>query len=242
MMRDIVKPTVVLTAIALVCALLLSHVQKLTAPAILKRTKEKQVQALTLVLPGFTMGGEQKVLVDGVEFTWWEGEKKVDEKTVYMTASKTVKGYAFITKKPGYSGDIESMVGVDENGKITGLTVISQTETPGLGARCVEVANRKTMWDLFRSGKPAKDFGDEARIPWFQKQFEGLDAKVKIGVLKLGVWNPGMRGSLIEKNAISAITGATITSSAVIAGIEAGMARLVKARSMQTSAAAGGAR
>ena len=234
MMKDIVKPTVVLTAIALVCAFLLSHVQKLTVPAILKRSKEKQEQALALVLPGFTMGGEQKVPVDGVEFTWWEGEKKVDD--------KTVKGFAFITKSPGYSGDIESIVGVDENGKITGLTIISQTETPGLGARCVEVASRETLWDHFRGGIPVRDFGDEIQMPWFQKQFEGLDSKAKIGVLRRGVWNPDMRESLIEKNDISAITGATITSTAVIAGIEAGMARLAKARSMQTPAAAGGAR
>lgn len=234
MMKDIVKPTVILTAIALVCAFLLSHVEKLTVPVIQVRVKAKQEQALALVLPGFIVSGERKSMVDGAEFTWWEGEKKVD--------IKTVKGFAFITKSPGYSGDIDSMVGVDENGKITGMTIIGQSETPGLGARCIEVANRETLWDFFRGGAPARDFSDEVRIPWFQKQFEGLDTRAKIGILRRGVWNPNMRESLIEKNAISAITGATITSTAVIAGIEAGMARLAKARSIQTPAAPGGAR
>jgi Na+-translocating ferredoxin:NAD+ oxidoreductase subunit G len=234
MIKDIVKPTVILTAIALVCAFLLSHVQKLTVPAILIRTKAKQEQALALVLPGFTVSGERKTMVDGTEFTWWEGEKKID--------NRTVKGFAFITKSPGYSGDIETMVGADENGKITGLTIIGQTETPGLGARCMEVANRETLWDHVRGGIPVQDYGDGVRIPWFQEQFEGLDTRTKIGILRRGVWNPNMRESLLEKNSISAITGATITSTAVIAGIEAGMARLVKARSIQAPAAPGGAR
>jgi Na+-translocating ferredoxin:NAD+ oxidoreductase subunit G len=239
MMKDIIKPTVILTAIALVCAFLLSHVQKLAVPAIFKRAKEKQEQALALVLPGFSVGAERKVALDGSAFTWWEGEKKANDP---IARDRTVKGYAFITRSPGYGGEIESMVGVDENGKITGLTIVVQTETPGLGARCVEVANRETLWDFFRDGVPLRDRGDEVRIPWFQKQFEGIDANRKIGFLRRGIWNPNMRESLLDKNAISAITGASITSTAVIEGIEKGMARLARARSMQAPSAQGGAR
>lgn len=234
MMKNIIKPTIILTAIALICAFLLSHVQKLTVPAILKRTKEKQEQALALVLPGFTVSGEKKASVEGSDFTWWEAEKKVD-----LT---TVKGYAFVTKSAGYGGDIESMVGVDESGKIMGLTIISQSETPGLGARSAEVANRETLWDHIRDGVPVRDISDGIRIPWFQEQFEGLDANTKIRIYRRGVWNPNMRESLLGKNGISAITGASITSTAVVAGIEAGMARLKKARSLSAPGTAGGAK
>ncbi len=231
-MKDIIKPAAILTAIALVCAFLLSHVQKLTAPAILMRGKEKKEQALALVLPGFTVSTERKSPVDGSDFTWWEGEKNID--------NRTVKGFAFLMKSPGYGGDIESMAGVDESGKIIGLTIISQTETPGLGARCVEIVNRETLRDHIRGDIPVRDYSDGVRIPWFQKQFEGLDANAKIRILRRGIWNPNMRESLAEKNAISAITGATITSAAVIAGVEAGMARLKKARSLPAPDRAGG--
>ena len=234
MMKDIVKPTVILTAVALACALLLSHVQRLTGPVIEKRARERREQALSLALPGYTVGPERKVALDGAEFTWWEGEKKVDD--------KSEKGYAFIVKTPGNDGDIEAIAGVDGNNRITGLTIISQAETPGLGARCVEIPDRETFWDHFREGIPPRDRSGEARIPWFQKQFEGLDAGTKIGFLRRGVWDPGMREVLLEKNSISAITGATITSTAVIAGIEKGMALLARARSMQAPAAEGGAR
>lgn len=239
MMKDIVKPTVILTAIALVCVFMLSHVERLTAPAIASRAREKKEQALALVLPGFAVGAERKTKVDGREFTWWEGEKKVEDA---ILKEKIVKGFAFVTKSHGYSGDIEFMAGVDEAGKIMGLTIIGQTETPGLGARCVEVASRETLWDHVRGGIPVRDLPDEVRIPWFQKQFEGLDTNRKIGFMRRGVWNPNMRESLIEKNAISAITGATITSTAVIAGVEAAMTKLQKARALSAPAPGGGAR
>ncbi len=106
----------------------------------------------------------------------------------------------------------------------------------------MEVASRETLWDHVRGGIPVRDLPDEVRIPWFQKQFEGLDTNRKIGFMRRGVWNPNMRESLIEKNAISAITGATITSTAVIAGVEAAMTKLQKARALSAPAPGGGAR
>ncbi len=48
-------------------------------------------------------------------------------------------GVAFKVAQPGYSGDIVLMVGVSA-GEITGVEVLEQTETPGLGARIVEDA------------------------------------------------------------------------------------------------------
>ncbi|PJC48823.1 MAG: hypothetical protein CO035_01435, partial [Candidatus Omnitrophica bacterium CG_4_9_14_0_2_um_filter_42_8] len=40
--------------------------------------------------------------------------------------------------KYGYSSVIETMVGMKKDGTITGLRVISQNETPGLGIRIAE--------------------------------------------------------------------------------------------------------
>ena len=40
--------------------------------------------------------------------------------------------------------------------------------------------------------------------------------------IKKGDWNPDLRDELLKKNAISAITGATITTRAVRDGIETG--------------------
>jgi Na+-translocating ferredoxin:NAD+ oxidoreductase subunit G len=229
MMQSILKPTLIIVAIAFVCVIILSQVQKLTAPTIAARAKEKQGQALGLVLPGFDMGEARTARIDGKDFTWWQGVKEAD--------GAVLKGYAFITKSAGYGGDIESMVGVDETGVILGLSVISQSETPGLGDRCVEVASRETLWDHIRGGIPFRDFGDDTRIPWFQNQFKGVNAGTRIAIARRGDWSPDMRENLLEMNAISALTGASITTATVVRSVEDGMALLVKARKeMQESA------
>lgn len=46
------------------------------------------------------------------------------------------KGYAFkLLTKEGYGGNIELVVGISTEGKITGVDIIKQSETPGLGAK-----------------------------------------------------------------------------------------------------------
>jgi len=57
-------------------------------------------------------------------------------------------GYAFIGETRGYSGIIRFICGIDLDGKIKGLSIISQTETPGLGARITEAASG--TWFPFR--------------------------------------------------------------------------------------------
>ncbi len=222
MIREILKPTLIIVAVAFICVMALSQVQRVTAPQIAARALEKQQQSLALVLPGFDTGPALTARVEGKDFTWWEGVKQED--------GAERKGFAFLTKSPGYGGDVESMVGVDENGIILGLSILQQAETPGLGDRCVEVASRETLFDHIRGGVPVRDLPDEAPIPWFQNQFKGVNAGAGIAVQRRGNWDPEMRESLLALNAISALTGATITTDAVVKSVERGMALLVKAR------------
>ena len=223
MMRDIIRPTLVIVAVAFACVMLLAQVQQLTGPALAERAREKQAQALALVLPGFENGPARTARVDGREFTWWEGQKEEEGGAV-------LKGYAFITRGAGYGGDIESMVGVDENGVILGLSIIQQAETPGLGDRCVEVAVRVTLWDHLRKETPVRDQADEAPMPWFQNQFKGINAGERIALVRRGTWSPALRDELLAQNAVSALTGASVTTAAVTKSVEEGMALLVKAR------------
>ena len=65
--------------------------------------------------------------------------------------------------------------------------------------------------------------------PWFQQQFEGLNLKDKIRILKKGDWNPELKESFLKENAITSITGATITSKAVITSLQDGINRLHRA-------------
>jgi electron transport complex protein RnfG len=49
-----------------------------------------------------------------------------------------ITALAYSSSANGYHGMIEIMVGVDLNGKLTGISIMTHTETPGLGARIVE--------------------------------------------------------------------------------------------------------
>ena len=51
---------------------------------------------------------------------------------------KEIVGYAIEAFGKGYSSVIETMVGVNKDGTIRKVKILSQKETPGLGARCIE--------------------------------------------------------------------------------------------------------
>ena len=56
--------------------------------------------------------------------------------TIYSDGA--VAGYAFLAAGRGYSGDIDILVGLEDEVTIKGVTIISQSETPGLGNRITE--------------------------------------------------------------------------------------------------------
>ncbi|MDY6935423.1 MAG: FMN-binding protein [Spirochaetota bacterium] len=210
--KNILKSTVVLAIVAFSASFVLSHVYRITHPNILKQAKEKQERALSVVLPGYSNITEKKIKIDEKDFQYWIGKKWED--------GKTRKGYAFIAEKAGYSGLVKTMVGVNELGIILGISILQQTETPGLGARCIELPAMETFWGYLFGESSTDDV--ESILPWFQEQFNGLNANNRIEILKKGDWNPDLRNELLKKNAISAITGATITTRAVRDGIETG--------------------
>ena len=43
-------------------------------------------------------------------------------------------GYVFETEASGYGGTVSVMTGIDTEGNITGVVILSHDETPGLGA------------------------------------------------------------------------------------------------------------
>lgn len=69
-------------------------------------------------------------------------------------AGDRVVGYTFVAHGKGYSSTIETVVGVAPAGTVVEIEIVFQQETPGLGARVVEVKG-----------------GDEE--PFFEEQFDG---------------------------------------------------------------------
>ncbi|HHY45668.1 MAG TPA: FMN-binding protein, partial [Firmicutes bacterium] len=63
---------------------------------------------------------------------------------------------------PGYGGPIDAIVGISTDGKVTGVTIIGQQETPGLGSNVSGKRFREGFLgkDVSRPIKLKKDGGD----------------------------------------------------------------------------------
>jgi electron transport complex protein RnfG len=210
-MKYLYKPTLTIAIFTFVAALILSLINNLTYPKIIKIAKQKETATLSKVLPGFKIDAQRDkktIHIDKQKITYWTIQKTSNNQTRH--------GFAFVATSKGYSGDIKTMIGIDDLYEIQGISILSQTETPGLGARCEEIASKKTFWDFITGKKVA----GEPTTPWFQEQFKGLKSNQTINIVKKGDWEPSMKRKLLKNNSVSAITGATITTSAVKNGIE----------------------
>ena len=115
--KDILIPTVSLFVICLVVTALLAVTNMLTAPQIQKLSKETEDKT-----KADEFSDALTVSADGKDYTYYEG-----------TASGDTIGYVFKTSAKGYGGDIDLMVGIDTSGKVTGVSILSISETAGLG-------------------------------------------------------------------------------------------------------------
>ena len=171
----ILRLALTLLAITAVVAAALAGVNSITAPAIAELNAQKTQEAIELVLPG---GGEELADYPAVDLV----------AKVY----KGENGYAIQTTPGGFDNTITMMVGVDKAGSVLGISVISHTETAGLGA-------------VAAAGTPA---GEN-----FRGQFVGQSGSVSVTK---------------DGGTVDSITGATITSRAVCAGVNAALECVAK--------------
>ena len=121
-----------LLVICLVCSGLLAGVYALTKEPIDAAAKAKNEAAIMEVLPETAVSVEEERTVEfeGASYTYNLG---------YDELGNTV-GCAINVAPVGFGGPIAIKVGFDINGVIWNTKVLSQAETPGLGAKCVEPA------------------------------------------------------------------------------------------------------
>ena len=167
-LMHIVRLTVTLLAICAVVAAVLAGVNMITKDKIAEIQAQKTEKAIEEVLPN----------VQGLQQLPLSGDAGIVQ-AVYTAGGN----YAVQVAPGGFDGEVTMMVGI-ENGAVTGISVISHTETPGLGA---VAAAQNAKGDAFRS------------------QFVGQSGTLEIG------------------NQIDAMSGATITSTAVVTGVNAAL-------------------
>ena len=123
--------TICLTAICLVCSALLACVYVLTKEPIEIAKANKNEMAIKEVLPETVaiIGPEQTINVDKVTYKY----------NFAMDKDSVVVGCAINVSKVGFGGPIEIKVGFDVLQRVIHNTkVLSQSETPGLGAKCAD--------------------------------------------------------------------------------------------------------
>jgi len=136
-LRDLVKMVVVLTVICGASGFVLSYVNEATkAPREYQLLKYVQEPSIKAVLPEY----DNDPIKDRVEMDAGKDAKGQPVKRNIFPAKqggKTV-AVAYGSAANGYHGPIDVMVGIDGEGNLTGISIMTHTETPGLGARVVE--------------------------------------------------------------------------------------------------------
>ncbi len=164
------KLAVILFAFAAVVAVALGLVNQITSERIAAFAAEKTAAAMREVLPA-----ESYTPVEGSA-----AEKVELVKEIYDAGGS---GWVIMVTPSGFGGEIEMAVGVDKSGAVTGVSIVSMSETSGLGAN----AKRES----------------------FRSQYTGKGGSVALRK---------------QGGEIDALTGATVTSTAVTKGVNAALA------------------
>ena len=163
---------IVLACICLVSAAVLGLVNKVTVGPIQANTEKTVQESLRTVMP---IDGDYEDVTDqysGDPVTVDVTGVSVPVKAVYKAAEE---GYVVETMSPnGFGGALDMMAGVDNEGNVTGIAIISHAETSGLGSKSTD--------------------------PEWQAQFKGVNGT--IGVTKDGYQINAITGSTITSRAV----------------------------------------
>lgn len=158
-----------LFVITTIVSVLLALVNMVTKPIIDDLAEQKRLAALSEVMPDaqYEAIADLPVGVDGLVAM------------THATRDGSSAGYCVQVTTNGFGGAIEMMVGVDENGAITGVTFLSMSETAGVGSKAKSE-------------------------PWFTEQY--LDRSGQIAVSKVqadATHIQAISGATVTSNAVT---------------------------------------
>ena len=131
MKNKIVKDTLALTVITLISGLLLGVVNDITAGPIASQQAKEKEEAYKAV---FTRG-EDAELESYLDENGYKAQS-IDEVMLAKDDAGNELGYAFtVTTSEGYGGDIQFAMGIQDDGTLNGISILSISETAGLGMR-----------------------------------------------------------------------------------------------------------
>lgn len=139
-MNKIVKNTIILTMITLVAGIGLGLVFEITKEPIAQAQDAAKKEAWQQVFPEASLDDFEEVDVDTEV-----AKKAVKDLGINATIDEVCEveggeaGYVVTTTdKEGYGGDIQVTVGITSDGTVSGISILSISETAGLGMKADE--------------------------------------------------------------------------------------------------------
>lgn len=182
MTKDIVRLATILLLICGISTAFVSGAYTVTKGIIEARANQQIMEGYQQVLPGAGNIVKQP-----------SADDPLIQEVCQSEQNGVVNGYIYTVVPSGYSGQIVTMIGIEHPAmRISGIKILQQTETPGLGAK--------------------------AKEPAFTQQFTDKKLADPLIVSKQAA----------KPQEIQAITASTITSTAVVNGINAARAHYLK--------------
>ena len=142
-MKEILKNVVIMVLFCVAAGLGLGAVYAITAPLIEKNNEERLKASLAEVIEAENFE-EIEISEDEIIAALEEAEISKEAakiNTVYKAtdASGNTVGFDFdVSEMEGYGGEINFIVGIDNEGAITGVSILKINETAGLGMKAKE--------------------------------------------------------------------------------------------------------
>lgn len=144
-MSKIIKNALILMAITLVAGLALGFVYDITKEPIAEQEQKAKAEAYEAVFPDAatleTVPQIEDVTADAREVLDAKGLTQEDILEVMLAkddAGNTLGVVMNITTHEGYGGDINFSMGIQKDGTVNGIQILSISETAGLGMKAAE--------------------------------------------------------------------------------------------------------
>ena len=191
-MKGMIKDALILFAITLIAGLMLGVVNDITKEPIAQQEQKAKNEACQNVFAAADSFEAQELAVSAqreqVLTDAGISGADIDELMAAKDASGALLGYVItVTDHEGYGGDIQFSMGITNEGTLNGISLLSISETAGLGMRAGEVL-----------------------VPQFSDKNVSRFTYTRTGAT--------------ADSEIDAISGATITTNAVVNGVNAGLA------------------
>ena len=168
-MNKILKNTLILTAITLIAGLGLGLVHEITLNPIAQAQEKAKKEAWQAVFPDAKLDEFKETDVDQKAAKQAISDLGVNA-TIDEVCTVGDTGYVITTTdKDGYGGDIQVSVGIQSDGTVSGYSVLSISETAGLGMKAKDDPNWGKQFagkkaDAFSVVKDGSGSGDDAKI------------------------------------------------------------------------------